>query len=410
MTVKLRRWLILGLCLAVVAAGAIWFYSSYKAAASVSQSDIVTVQKVDFPVLVSATGILEATQSVSVGPPQIANERRFRLARMVDEGTEVDEGDFLLEFDTSDVARRLRDETANLQRVQEEFQKKRSDLDIQMRQQKLNVEQARADYEKLENKLSQQVGLESELTVAETRIRRDAAKKNLEFLEKKVEHLTRSGQLDLQISRSNEAHYRSRMDALMEAMDSLTVRAPVPGVVIYKRDWNNEPRQIGSYVFALDAVMEIPDLNSVRAKLYVDEVDAGKVRPGQEAIVTVDALQGRSFTGKVVNVSAIFKQATFDRPQKVAETFVEIEASQLKQLRPGMSVKAQLQVGRYPQAAVIPLSSIQERDGRSFVKAWNQSTKSWDWREIRLRMNDGLTAVVESGLTGNDKILANPGV
>jgi len=409
LTVNTRRWLVLALCVVLVAAGSLWFYSSYKASASVSETEVVTAEKVDFPVLISATGVLEATKSVSVGPPQIPDEHRFRLARMVDEGTQVDEGDFVLEFDTSDVARRLREETANLQRVQEEFQKKRSDLDINLRQQKLNVEQAKADYEKLENKLSQQVGLESELTVAETRIRRDAAKKNLEFLQKKVDYQTKSGQLDLQISRSNEAHYRGRMDNLMEAMDSLTVRAPVPGVVIYKRDWNNEPRQIGSYVFALDAVVEIPDLSSIRAKLYVDEIDAGKVEPGQEAVVTVDALQGRSFSAKVTKVSAILKQVTFDRPQKVAETFVEIESSQLKQLRPGMSVKAQVQVGRYPQAIVIPLSCIQERNGRSFVRAWRPETKAWEWREIRLRMSDGLTAVVESGLTDNERILAKPG-
>jgi HlyD family secretion protein len=409
LTVKLRRVLVVLLSVAVVGAGALWFYSSYKATAAVAEKDIVTAQRVDFPVLISATGILEASQSVSIGPPQIPNEFRFRLARMVDEGTKVEEGDFLLEFDTSDIARRLREETANLQRVQEEYQKKRSDYDIQLREQKLNVEQARADYEKLENKLSQQVGLESELTVAETRIRGEAAKKKLEFLQQKLEHFTKSVQLDLQISRSNESHYRARMDNLMEAMDSLTVRAPVPGVVIYKRDWNNEPRQIGSYVFALDAVLEIPDLSTVRAKLYVDEVDAGKVKPGQEALITVDALQGRSFSGKVDTVSAILKQATFDRPQKVAETFVKIEASQLRQLRPGMSVKAQIQVDRYPQTIAIPLTSIQERSGRSFVQAWNSKTQSWEWREIRLRMNDGLTAVIESGLEANERILAKPG-
>ena len=57
------------------------------------------------------------------------------------------------------------------------------------------------------------------------------------------------------------------MDNLMDAMDSYTVRAPVSGVVIYKRDWNNEAKTIGSNVFGMDAVMEIPDLSSIRARL-----------------------------------------------------------------------------------------------------------------------------------------------
>ena len=36
--------------------------------------------------------------------------------------------------------------------------------------------------------------------------------------------------------------------------------------------------------------------------------------------------------------------------------------------------------------------------------------KSFEWREIQLRTNDGLTAVVESGLNANEKIRAKPKV
>ncbi|HXK59385.1 MAG TPA: HlyD family efflux transporter periplasmic adaptor subunit [Acidobacteriota bacterium] len=398
------------LTVAVIAGVVLSLYRIQLASAAITEKDLVTVELVDFPVLITATGVLEATSSVSIGPPQIPGEYRFRLARMIEEGTEVSEGDFLLEFDTSDTARRMREETANLQRVQEEYQKKRSDFDIQLREMKLAVEEARADYGKLENKLMYQVELESALTVEETRIRRDAAKKRLELLEAKLKHFEESGRLDLQISRSNENHYRNRLDALMDAMEKLTVRAPVSGVVIYKRDWNNEPREIGSNIFALDTVLEIPDLDTIRAKLYVDEMDAGKVQPGQEASIFVDALQGRAFSGTVTSVSAILKQLTYDRPQKVTEAFVELnkDSEFFRQLRPGMSLKAQVQVGLHTDALAIPLSSIQERDGRSFVQVWKPEKEDWEWREITLRTNDGLTALVESGLQANERIRTRP--
>lgn len=403
-----KRWVLLAAILLLTAAGAFWLYRSSRVAAAVSDKDMITAQRVDFPLIISATGILEATRSVAVGPPSIRRESRFKLLRMVDEGTQVSEGDFLLEFDTSDIARRLRDETANFQRVQEEAQKKRSDAEIQLKNLKLQLEQAKADLEKLEIKLGQQAELVSAIAIEETRIRRDAAKKNVESLEKKVKYVTESQQLDLQISRSNERNYRQRMDNLIDAMDSLTVRAPVSGVVIYKRNWNNEPREIGSYVSSMDTVVEIPDLSSIRAKIYVDEVDVGKVKVGQEANIVVDAVQGRAFRGKVTAIGTILKQATFDRPQKIAEAFVEFQDTDLKQLRPGMSVKAQLQVGKYSQVVVIPLSTIQERDGRSFVQVWRPADKTWEWREIQLRTNDGLTAVVESGLEANEKIRVKP--
>ena len=196
----------------------------------------------------------------------------------------------------------------------------------------------------------------------------------------------------------------------MDAMESLTVRAPVNGVVIYKRDWNNQPREIGSNVFIMDSVLEIPDLSSIRAKVQIDEIDSGKVKVGQDVNITVDAVQSKTFGGKITSIGTILKQATFDRPQKVNDVYVAIEDVDVKQLRPSMSLKAQIQVGEYPQVVVIPLSSIQERDGRSFVQVWKPQEKSFEWREVHLQTNDGLTAVVESGLQANEKIRAKPRV
>jgi HlyD family secretion protein len=405
-----QKWIALLIMVLIIATGAYWMFYSRNVSANISEKDLITAQRVDFPLIISATGVLEASRSVSIGPPKIRSERRFKLMRMVDEGTAVSEGDFLLEFDTSDIASRLRDETANFQRVQEERQKKRSDADIQLRNLKLSLEQAKTNLEKLEVKMSSQVDLVSGIEIEQTRIQRDAAKINVEFLEKKIKYMTESAQLDLQISRSNERHYRANMDDLMDAMDSCTVRAPVAGVVIYKRDWNNEATQIGSNVFVMNTVMEIPDLSSIRARIQVDEIDCGKVRIGQDANISVDAVQGRSFSGKVVSIGTILKQATYDRPQKVNDIYVEISNADLKQLRPGMNLKAQIQVGQYSKVVVIPLSSIQERDGRSFVQVWQPAAKSFEWREIQLKTNDGLTAVVESGLDGNEQIRARPKV
>ena len=55
------------------------------------------------------------------------------------------------------------------------------------------------------------------------------------------------------------------------------------------------------------------------------------------------------FDGKVIELSAILKQASMDRAQKIAEARVELEAGQeLSLLRPGMSANVQIQVGSSP--------------------------------------------------------------
>jgi HlyD family secretion protein len=404
-----RKWVVVFLVLAIGAAAGTWFYRSLTVSASAEEKELVTVQRLDFPLIVAAPGIVEARQSVSIGPPKIRDVHRYKLSRMVEEGKVVDEGDFLLEFDGSDLNLQLRDQTAYYQREQENFQKKRSDFDISLRDLKLQLEQAKSDADKLDNKLSRQAELESAIVIAETKIRRDAAREKVTLLERKVASLTESGRIDLQISTSNQRFFKNRMDTLLDAIDSLTVRAPVAGVVIYKRDWNNEPRQIGSYVDNNNTVMELPDLKTLRAKVYVDEVDAGKVKIGQEASVQVDAVQGRVFKGKLVGLSTILKQLPpFDRPQRVVEAYLLMEGSDLNLVRPGMSTRAQVMVGSYPKVIVIPLSCIQEKSGRSFVQVWQPEKKAYDWREIQLMTNDGLTAVVNAGLEANEKVRSKP--
>ena len=205
----MQKWITLAVLVLVIAAGAYWIFHSRNVSANISDKDLITAQRVDFPLIVSATGTLEATRSVSITPPQVRNQRRFKLTRMVDEGTVVSEGDFLMEFDTSDIARSLRDETANFQRVQEDRQKKRSDSDISLKNLKLSLEQAKSDLQKLEVKMASQVDLVSGIEIEQTRIQREAAKKNVEFLEKKLKYQNDSSQYDLQITRSNERHYRN---------------------------------------------------------------------------------------------------------------------------------------------------------------------------------------------------------
>ena len=403
------RWLILAVSMILAFVGT-WYYRSSTAIASV-EKELLTVQPVDFPLLVTAPGILEAGKSTSIGCPRIPRENRFKLSRMADEGKAVSEGDFLLEFDGSDIDQRLRNETANFQKVQQEYQKKRSDFDMQVRDLAYQLEQAKADYDKNVAKLQSVTEVESALTVDDQKIKIEMAKAKADNLEKKLAYLKESGRIDMQISLSNERAYKTRMENLLDARDSLTVTAPVPGVIIYKRGWDGEAKQIGNYIFTMDVVLELPDLATMRAKVNVDEVDVNKISVDQEAQIQVAAVKGKIFKGKISDIGTILKQASYDRPQKIAEVLLEFsnkDDADYKLLRPLMSVAASVQVGSFPKAIVIPLSSILERNGRSMVQVWNEQNKTYEWRDITLSTNDGLSAVVNAGLQANEKIRIKP--
>ena len=427
---KNPKWVVLLILILAIGGGAYWYFSTGKASANVSDKDLITAQRVDFPLIVNAGGTLEATKSVDIAAPQSQSQGQqgqqgqqggrggggasgqgiqYKIIRMVDEGTKVSDGDFLIEFDTSDISQQIRNFAASLQQEEERRQNKRSDFDINLKQQKLSLEQAKSNLQKLEVKLSSQAELLSGIEVEKLRIQRDASRKDVENMEKKIALKIKSSQLDMLISERKANSLRQRMNNFMDAVDAAIVRAPVSGVVIYTKLPNGDSRKVGDTVQSGSwPIMQIPDLSTIVARIQVDEVDSGKLKVGQEVDVAVGAVRGATFSGKVKSIGAILKQAQSDRPQKYCDAYAEFNKLDVERLRPGMNINAKIMVGEYSKVVVIPLSSIQERDGRSFVQVWDPEKKSFSWREIQLKTNDGLTAVIESGLNANEKIRIRP--
>lgn len=405
-----KKGIVLLALIIIIAAVGYRTYQSRNVSANVSEKDLLTVQRTpSFPLLVNASGSLEALQSVSITPPRMRRQQgQFKLVRLVPEGTIVEEGDFLMEFDTTSINDNLRNQSASFQKTQEQQQQRRGSSDDSLKSLRLSLEKAKSDLEKQEEQLNAQADLLSGIEVEKMRIDRNTQRYSVEMQEKKLGYQIEIDQFNALSLRNNERYARNQIDELMDAIDLYTVRAPVSGIVIYKRDWNNQAKEVGSSVSAQDVVMEIPELSTMRARIQVDEIDSGRIKLGQDVSITVDAVQGRSFAGKVNSIGTILKQASFDRPQKVMEIYVNLTDLDVKTLRPGMSLKAQIRVGEYPNAIMIPMTSIEGRDGRSFVQVYNSQTKRIDWREVRLRTNDGQNAVVESGVDEGERIRIRP--
>ncbi|MCK7474995.1 MAG: HlyD family secretion protein [Rhodopseudomonas palustris] len=63
-----------------------------------------------------------------------------------------------------------------------------------------------------------------------------------------------------------------------------TIKAPSPGMVVYKRDRRGNKIKTGSSVNPNDRVVAtLPDLSSLLSKIYISEIEIRKVKPGLEA-------------------------------------------------------------------------------------------------------------------------------
>jgi multidrug resistance efflux pump len=93
---------------------------------------------------------------------------------------------------------------------------------------------------------------------------------------------------------------------LQTFLSKFTIRAPSPGMVIYKKDRLGNKRKTGSNVNPFDRVIAtLPDLISMLSKVYVSEIEVTKVQPGQKATITIDAFPDKSYTGTVLTVANI---------------------------------------------------------------------------------------------------------
>jgi HlyD family secretion protein len=77
----------------------------------------------------------------------------------------------------------------------------------------------------------------------------------------------------------------------------MELKAPYKGIITSRNVEPGEVVTLGQEVFSL------ADLSDIELKIYVDETEIGKVKPGQEADVTVDTFPNKIFKGKVEYVS-----------------------------------------------------------------------------------------------------------
>ena len=72
---------------------------------------------------------------------------------------------------------------------------------------------------------------------------------------------------------------------LQEFLAQFTIKAPSPGMVIYKKEFNGAKRKTGSTVNPFDRIIAtLPDLSTMISKMYVSEIEVNKVKNGQKVV------------------------------------------------------------------------------------------------------------------------------
>lgn len=176
-----------------------------------------------------------------------------------------------------------------------------------------------------------------------------------------------------------------------------TLTAPISGVIgsVSTQEGETVAAGMNAPIF-----VTIIDLNRLQVEAMVDEVDIGKVHPGQRAIFTVDAFPAREFPGKVV---AIYPKAVLLENVVYYDTVIEIQGNEDKVLRPEMTASVTIALDAKSGVLAIPAKAVKRERGKNFVYAITSGQP--EPREVKVGWKDGSWLEVVSGLHEGDTIL-----
>lgn len=152
----------------------------------------------------------------------------------------------------------------------------------------------------------------------------------------------------------------------------------------------------GGNVSAGTPLLSIVAEDSLVCAIDVPERDYGLLAVGQTARLLTDSHPGRDFHAEVARISPVFRDTT-------RQARVELKAENTDRLlKPGMFVRATLELQRVEDALIVPAGAVTERAGIAGVFVIGANSESARWCEVELGVRDGdQLQVIAEGLEGS---------
>src|SRR5689334_6127283 len=363
---------------AAVVVGGIVLYS-VKAA----NKDVVTVQTAKVAKQDSLVSLV--TASGEVKPTTYTNVTAQGYGRItqifVREGDHVKKGDKLLLQENvqanADVhAQEAASNSAEsgVQAADASYKAAQSDLISQQ----ANLEKAKLDYERGKGLFKD--GLIPQQDFDQRKTTYDASVASVDSSRARVSLL----KAQLEQSRSQLNQSRAVLARSQDVLSKTIYTSPINGIVSYL------PERVGDYVVPGiqnsngSFLMTLSDMSIVTAEVKVDETDIVNVKMGQEADVTIDAVPGKVFKGKVTEIGsqAVLRTSGLATTQSTASNqeakdfkVVVTISNPPENVRPGLSTTAKIKTAEKKNVLAIPIQALAVRTRKDLEEAAKNAKK-----------------------------------
>jgi HlyD family secretion protein len=368
---------------------------------------VTKVKKGTFLEELTEQGTIAAVNSISVSAPIVSYRYgALKIARIVDDGKEVERGDTIIIFDPSEIKRAIIQAEQQLEIAKAEYEKLKSTQQSEIEDLEADLELARISQEI--SKINFETSLyEPEVTKKEIKLKLESATISLNRAMEQIENKKVIHKEDLVQKSLTMRQLSSTLEEAKKSMNNLFVVSPDKGIAIKEENWSTGQKwAVGEQPFPGSQIIELPDLSEMRADVQINEVDVSKVLPGQRVEIRPDAYSDSIYTGKVEAVANLAQNKDYRSKIKIFPVQISI-SGQSKTILPGLTVSCKIIVSEINDVIYIPLESVFREQGIDYV--YLKSGSGFKRRNIKTGAVNTDFAIVTEGLAESDVIaLSDP--
>ena len=227
---------------------------------------------------------------------------------------------------------------------------------------------------------------------------------------------------DIKAAEAEVSQIQNQLNENLVHQNDTTLRAAMAGVVTkrYVEEGELITSAIGSFSSGTP-IFQISNLATMLIKININEVDIPKIKLGLLTEVALDSAKGAVFPAIVrkVATSALSNetagQSGGGSSQGVIRFPVEIRVDKSdSRLKPGMSARCSIIVGRRTDVLRLPTNCVQTQNGKSFVMVVTSAMKEGKSvetavkREVIIGLRGDDYVEIVSGLKEKERVRPNP--
>jgi hypothetical protein len=138
----------------------------------------------------------------------------------------------------------------------------------------------------------------------------------------------------------------------------------------------------------------------MQAEVFVLEADAGGLKPGRPATVTVESAPGVSWPAKISRVDSLAKPRIPGSPVQYFAVTLALDHTDPRVMKPGQRVQSTLFLEEVKGALLVPRQALFDREGRSVV--YRRGDRGFAPVEVKLGPSSLGRVVIAAGLKPGD--------